>query len=382
MSQGSIYRRELDGGHVRWDAVIDLGNGPNGKRRQRRRSFTTRREAQKALTAWQREIESGVIVDRSTRTVQDLMAYWLENHAQHHVSARTFAGYSDTIRLHIVPHLGSIEIQKLTPELLQGYFTQRLKAGAGPRTLRLCHLHLKQALTVAVKMGWVIRNVAGLVSPPRHVPKEMHAWSIEEARRFLEVADDSAHGPIWLVAITAGLRKGELLGLRWCDVNWERGTLSVRQNVGTVHGAIEIKPPKTAAGKRDVHVPAEVLEALKAHKARQNEQRLSLGKVWQDHDLLFPSAIGTPIHPDNLDRDFHALVKQAGVPRIRIHDVRHSYATLAIDMGAPIKAVSEALGHADIATTLRTYTHVLENQRVEVAEKVGAALFGGRKEAL
>jgi hypothetical protein len=145
--------------------------------------------------------------------------------------------------------------------------------------------------------------------------------------------------------------------------------------VGTLRGAVEIKKPTTAAGRRDIHAPVEVLEALRTHKARQNEHRLSLGEAWRDHDLIFPSAIGTPIQPDNLAIDFNRLTARAGVPRIRIHDVRRSYATLAIDLGAPIKAVSEALGHADVATTPRTYTHVLPSQRVEVANKVGAALF-------
>jgi integrase len=382
MAQGSIKKRQLDSGRVRWDVIVDIGDDPlTGKRRQRKKTCATRTEAQKVLRTWQAEISSGVVVERSARTVRDLMEFWLESHAQR-ISPRTLAGYQDTVRVHIIPLLGTVEVQKLTPEALQGFFTKKIKAGTGARTLRLCHLHLRQALRLAVKMGWVTRNVADLVSPPRHSPREMTAWTAEEARRFLGVASQSIHGPIWIVALATGLRKGELAGLRWVDVNMEKGTLSVRQNVGTLRGAVEIKPPKTAAGKRDVHVPAAVLEALKAHKARQNKHRLSLGEAWQDHGLTFPSAIGTPIHPDNLDIDFNRLISRAGVPRIRIHDVRHSYATLAIDLGAPIKAVSEALGHADVATTLRTYTHVLPSQRVEVANKVGAALFGAQKEAL
>ncbi len=171
------------------------------------------------------------------------------------------------------------------------------------------------------------------------------------------------------------MRKGELLGVRWRDVDAGRGVVSIRQTIGTLRGKVDIKPPKTATSRRDVHMPRGVLDALREHRRTQDERRRELGPLWDDHDLVFTAANGGPIHPDNLGRDFARLVRRAGVRRIRIHDLRHSFAPLAIVLGVPVKVVSESMGHADIATTLRTYTHVLPTQRTDLADKVGAALF-------
>lgn len=309
------------------------------------------------------------------------MHFWLDNYARHRVSTKTFDGYATTIRLHVLPALGSVRVQQLTPARLQAFYSQKLDAGCGPRTVELCHTHLSQALDEAVNLGWVARNVADRVTPPRWKPREMDTWSADEARRFLDAASASIYGPIWSLALATGLRKGELLGLRWQDVDTQRNVVAVRQTVGTLRGTLEIKRPKTVKSRREVNVAPDVLGLLREHRAHQMEryqelQDKGLGSIWEDHDLVFPSATGGPIHPDNLDRDFNRLIKQAGVKRIRIHDLRHSYATLAIALGNPLKVVSESMGHADVSTTLRTYAHVVPAQRTDLANSVGAALFG------
>jgi integrase len=222
--------------------------------------------------------------------------------------------------------------------------------------------------------------VADVVKPSRWKPKEMETWSTEEARRSLSVAGESTYGPVWLVALATSMRKGELLGLRWCDVDFERDMVSVRQTVGKLRGKIEIKPPKSPKSRREINVTQDVLDAVRTHTLRQRERRLELGSLWTDHDLVFPNAISGPIHADNIDRDYDRLVKKSGVKWIRTHDCRHSFATLDGRLGVPIKVISESLGHADVATTLRIYTHVIPAQRVELAEKVGAALFGSAAE--
>ena len=174
------------------------------------------------------------------------------------------------------------------------------------------------------------------------------------------------------------MRRGELLGLRWQDVDWERGTVSVRQTVTVLKGASHIGPPKTKSARRTITVQVEVLDALKGHRRAQNERRLAAGPVWQDYDLVFSTGIGTPINPGNLDRDFYRLVKRVGVPRIRIHDLRHTNITLALRETGDIEVVSQRVGHANVSITLGTYAHVLPDQHQEVAKKVGRALFGQR----
>lgn len=375
MASGSIRKRVRKDG-IRYEAVVDFGLDPaTGKRVQRSKAFKTRREAREYLAASLVEADKGTFVDRSRQTVAGMMQYWLDTHARPRLRAKTVFDYENTIRNHILPELGTVLIQKLTADRLLTFYTDKLAAGVGPRTIRLCHLHLRQALDQAERLGLVPRNVAALVSPPKSQPKEMKVWTAEQAQAFLSVADQSIYGPIWIVALVTGMRKGELLGLRWQDIDFETGVLHVRQTVGALHGKIEYKKPKTAKSRRDIDLDDGILAVLRAYKLRQLERRLELGPRWQDYDLVFPSNVGTATNPDNCDSDFNRLVKLAGVKRIRIHDTRHSYATLAILSGIPINVVSQSMGHGDVSTTLRTYAHVMPEQRRELARKMGSLLL-------
>jgi integrase len=283
--------------------------------------------------------------------------------------------YEATVRLHLVPILGKVKVQKLTAAQVQQWQTKLLDAGVGPRTVQLAHLNLGQALDVAVRMNMVARNVVDVVDQPRYRAREMQCWTAEEAQRFIAVADQSIYGPIWLLAVVTGLRKGELLGLRWQDISFEEKVLQVRQTVGALHGKVEFKGTKRPKSRRTIDLDDAILAVLRAHKLRQNERRLQAGPRWEDHDLAFPSSVGTPVNPDNCDLDFDRLVKLAGVKRIRIHDTRHSYATLTILSGMPINVVSQSMGHSDISTTLRVYAHVMPEQRRELARKMSALLL-------
>lgn len=375
MARGSI-RKHVRADGVRYEVVVDFGDDPTtGKRRQRSKSFRTRREAQATLTAWLADIDKGTAVDRSTKTVAEIVAYWIDTHARPHLRAKTVADYENIIKNHILPELGDIPVQRLTPDRLLTFYARKTAAGVGPRTLRLCHILLRQALRQAATVGFVSRNVADIVKPPRGQRPEMHVWNVAQAQAFLAVADQSNYGPIWIVALATGTRRGEVLGLRWQDMDVAQSALHVRQTVGAVRGRIEFKPPKTRSSMRTVHISKEVIAALQEHKRRQDERRLTLGETWQAHNLIFTAENGNPIHPDNLQHDFRRLVRLAGVPYIRIHDLRHTFVTLAYQSGASIKAISEMIGHANIGITLDIYTHVLPEQRMEVSIKVSALLF-------
>lgn len=376
MTRGSIRKHERDTG-IRYEVVVDLGIDPvTGKRRQRTKSFPTKKEAKAALTSWLSEIDKGTAVDRSKETVAEMMRYWFDTYARPNVRPKTLQIYEETITRHLIPGLGSIQVQKLSPADVQAFYARKQAEGTGAWALLGCHQRLSQALTQAMRLGLIQRNVCDLVTPPRLRHWEMTTWDAAQARRFLSVARQSSYGPIWIVALTTGMRRGELLGLRWKDADIEGGVLHVRQSIGLLHGQITISQPKSDTSRRAVPVEPQVIAALREHRAKQNERRLALGAVWEDHDLIFAAANGKPVNPDNLRRDYDHLVALAGVPRIRIHDVRHTHVTLGFAAGANIKAMSRRIGHAQTSLTMDIYAHVLPEQHREVSTKIGAVLFG------
>jgi integrase len=225
---------------------------------------------------------------------------------------------------------------------------------------------------MATDHGLVARNVADAVKPPRDPRKEQPTWTAQEVQRFLDVARISSYGPIWLLSLATGMRKGELLGLRWCDVDWDHDTVHVRQTQGVVRGKIYLKPtPKTAAGKRTITVPHSVMDQLKAHRVTQ----LAAGH-WSKTGLVFTSATGTAINPRNLSRQCDVLMAKAGVPRISVHCQRHTHITHLLMNGVSVKAISDRVGHANASITLDTYSHLTREARREVADVVDRLLFG------
>jgi integrase len=376
MAKGSLFKEVAKDGTVSWRVRVDMVDPMTGKRRQPQRTYKTKREAERGLAEWLVEIERGTAVDRSRQTVGELLRDWLQTYAQHHVRPTTLEDYETTIRVHIVPALGGIPVQKLTPAHLQHFYADKLDAGHSPRVVELCHLRLSQALDHAVKLGLVGRNVADAVTPPRVERKEMRTWSAQQVRAFLAVADESAYGPVWPVLLGTGMRRGEALGLRWEDVDFEQGTLRVAQSVVPYKGVGHIQQPKTASARRTMHVAPAVLAALHEHRMRQNERRLALGDAWHDHDLVFAATNGRPLNPNNLSRDYARLVRLAGVPRIRIHDLRHTHVTLALQAGAPPGPVSQRVGHSRTSVTMDLYAHVTADMERAAANAINTAIFG------
>jgi integrase len=269
--------------------------------------------------------------------------------------------------------LGSVLVQRLTPAQVQAFYGDKLAKGTGARTVQLCHQRLSQALSWAVRMGLVVRNVCDAVDAPRVKATPTRVWTTDEARRFLD--ECGTWRPFFTVMLSTGLRKGECLGVRWADIDLDARTLTVRRSVVILAGKAHIQEPKTASARRAVKLPAEMVALLREHRTRQLERRLSLGPLWSDHDLVFPNETGGPIHPANAQRAFSAILQRVDVPRIRMHDLRHSHATWLLLAGQPIKAVSERLGHARTSITLDTYAHTLTDTQDATADAAGELLF-------
>lgn len=374
-------------GHIRqrgersWAIVIDLGRDPaTGQRRQKWHSVKgTKRDAQRELARLVHEYNTGAYVEPAKLSVSEYLQKWLADYAQGRVAARTYDRYQEIVRLHLSPALGAMPLSKLQPLHIQAYYTRALKegrldgreGGLSPQTILHHHRLLHEALEQAVRWQLLNRNPADAVEPPRPERVEMHVLDPAGVSRLLVAAEGTRAYTAILLAVTTGLRRGELLGLRWEDVDLQRGVVSVQQTVQRSRSAgLHVKEPKTQRSRRLVTLPAMAVEALRKHRLEQQKQRFFMGHEYQDHGLVFPRLDGRPQNPDTFSKAFEVIVAKAGLPHIRLHDLRHTHATILLQQGVNPKVVSERLGHSTVNLTLDTYSHVLPGIQEEVAQKV------------
>ena len=356
--EGYIGRRKDGSG---WGGYLTLGYDANGKQQRRYFSAKTQAEAREKLQTLVAERNSGNI----STEVLSLAAYldrWLE-HKQRDVKFNTHRSYEMTARVHVKPHLGKIQLDKLTPLSIEQMVSALLAAGRSAKVALGCVKLLRTALAQAVRWQLVGRNVAQLVKPPKHNVKEMHAWTPDEASRFLAVARSHRLYALFYLALTTGMRRGELLGLKWESVNVLTGMLIVQHNLIDRVSSVTLESPKTRASRRTISLSPDTVEVLQGHRHSQWLAQCQLGAAWQEHGMVFPSDTGTLMFPSNLSRIFRRLCIQAKVPVIRLHDLRHTAASLLIRANVPPKVVADRLGHTDPGFTLRVYAHVYEEQR-------------------
>ena len=365
--EGSIYKRE-DG---RWTAQITVGPG------QRRYMYgKTRHEVQEQLTAALRNQDLGMLATGPNQTVGQYLERWLKDVAKPGVRPRTFIRYQQLIMSHAIPLLGRRPLPKLMPQDLQTLYAAKTNEGLAPRTVGHIHRVLHRALGDAVRWGLVPRNVCDAVAPPRVVKKEMRSLTIEESRKLLAAAGEDPLEALYYLALTSGMRQGELLGLKWQDIDWVSGKLQVKRSIARVtgQGFVEMEP-KSAKSRRSLTLAVIAVGALKRHRARQFEARLLVGSEWNDRDFVFCNALGRPLEPQNiLRRSFVPLLEKAGLPRVRFHDLRHTAASLLLALGENPKIVQEILGHSQISLTLDTYSHVLPTLQAEAIQRLNALL--------
>ena len=365
--EGSITRRK-DG---RYQGAITLEN-------HKRKYFygETRKEVQDKVNRALYEQKQGALATGPQQTLKVFLEKWLEQVCRLTMKPNTYKTYRSMARAHIIPALGHIKLQKLTVEHLQGFFAEK-QENLKPLTLRRIHATLKGALDDAVKQGFVVRNVAMYVSLPRVERYEGLVLTKEQARRLLEVAHGSRLDALLLVALTTGMRQGELLALRWDDIDFETRMLLVRHSVTYVGGIGFVETePKTKAGRRKIMLPDVVIEGLTRHQERQTEMRCKVGEKWHEQGLVFPAAYGGFLQANSLWASFKRLLKRAGLPDVRFHDLRHSAATILFAAKVDLKVISELLGHSSIAVTSDIYAHLLPSMQREVADKMND-LFGG-----
>jgi integrase len=383
-NEGTIVKRQ-DG---RWVASITLGRDPvTGKPKRAWFYGKTRQDVAEKLTKALQDRKQGTFVVPHKVTLGEWLDTWLWEYKKPSLRPTTFDNYEMLVRRHLKPALGTLALRDVRPEHLQHFYNDKVQHGSSARTVRLCHILLHGALAQAEKNQLVVRNVSKLTEPPREEHKEMATLTMDQVATSLLPAlkDDRLFAAIYL-AFGTGLRRGELLGLRWQDIDFQQEVLHVRQALVRVknhdaHGdarktRLTFQAPKTARSRRTVPIPMECLTALKRYKAQQAAEKLLLGQAYADGDLVICQPDGKPIDPRNFLRYFGKVLQQAGLPQIRLHDARHTFATMMLELGASPKTVQTMLGHSRIAVTLDTYSHVsLELEKKEAA-KLNAALRG------
>ena len=370
--EGNIYQR-ADG---LWAARLRVGYR-NGKRARLCAYGKTRKEVSDKLRALINAHEQGTLEAPARLTVGQFLSTWLEDSARPKLRPRTFATYAGMLRLHIIPGLGRVPLRRLSPQHVQAWLNERSKSGLSPRTCQHARAILRVALAQAMKWGYVSRNVAALVDSPRVVHAEIKPLTPDQARALLAVAAEHRLGALITVAVALGLRQGEILGLRWDDVDLEAGALSVRHALFTPKGGgWQLVPPKSERSKRTVNMPELVSVGLRAHRLRQREARLLAGSRWQEHGFVFTTKHGTPLDAWAAIRAFKGLLKAAGLPNVRFHDLRHTSATLLLAQGVDPRTIMETLGHSQISLTLNTYSHVLPSLKKDAAERMNSLLVG------
>lgn len=380
-------------GHVakkgnRFYPVADIGVDPEtGKRRLKwHKSCRTREEADAALVEIVRALNRGEYVAPSKGTVKSfLQEDWLPS-ARATLKPSTAKLYETLLDAYVIPRLGPTRLQALTAARLNAFYADLLAAGRtqgdgglSATSVRGIHRVIHRALRDAVKWDRLSKNPAEVADPPRATRPTMSAWNASQVGSFLTNAAEDDDAPIWILLATTGIRRAEALGLHWPDVDLDAGRITVRSALSYVGTRAVLTEPKTSSSRRLVALPAVTVAALRGHKARQAAVRLEMGPEYRDLGFVFAGIDGAPMNPTTVSRRFNRLVEQSGLPRITLHGLRHSWATIALGAGVPAKVASEILGHSSISVTMDVYSHALPSMVEEATEQVAAAMFRGAR---
>ncbi|MCU1692130.1 MAG: integrase family protein [Frankiales bacterium] len=403
--EGAIYK-DVDG---RWRASLELG-WKDGRRQRKILSGATKAEVASKLRKHLGLQDDGLPVPRDGKgqTVEEWLWHWLDTIQPRRVREQTLMTQIGTVKNHIVPSIGRVRLRDLLPDHIEKLEAEVAEKGVSGYTVLNVHRTLSRALVVAEQRGLVARNVCRLVDPPRVTKTPVQPLNQEEARALLAAAETERNGARWIVALSLGLRQSEALGLPWTAVNFERGTLSVTQQLNRAthrHGCgrpptcglgpsrcpegkggpMSLAAPNSGAGRRVVVLPPPLLAALRRQRAQQAEERLRAGSQWPPEnkaptgyswDLVFRSALGRPLQHGHDSLAWKALLRKAGVRDARLHDARHTAASLLLAMRVPARVVMEVLGHSKYELTMTTYSHVMPELARDAAAQMTAALWG------
>jgi len=360
-----------------WQVQIYTGKGPDGKPRRHFETVRGRKgDAHRRLTELLASLDKGVYTPPGKLTVADLLGQWLEGYVRTNCSQRTAESYQSTATHHLIPALGHVQLMQLQPSMIQAYYSKACEK-LSAKSVLYHHRLLKQALKYGVRQGYLGRNPADLVSPPKPRRKAMRALTASEVQDLLIAAGSSSHYPIIYTALSTGLRQAELLGLRWRDMDTDSRSMSVNRTLYKRRGVVEFNETKTSHSRRSVAMTAKLAEFLREYRLERERLYYQIGKAMTLDDLVFANHEGTPVDPSVLSHSFGRIAKRAGLEKVRFHDLRHTFASLMLQRGAKPKVISEALGHASVAFTLDVYSHIIEGMQSEAMALLDDVLPAG-----
>lgn len=346
----------------------------NGKYRQiMRRGFKTQKEVKDAEAALLTEIREGKYIKPKKTTLADYMDDWLAG-KKINVKRRTYENYAGLVKRHILPSLGKMELQKIEPRHIQNLYTHLAESGSlSDENIQKVHTILNDALKQAKAWKIIQDNPAELVKRPTARKKKLEVWTLDESQTFLQAAEGDPLHIVFLLALTTGMRQGEILGLRWKDIDWGSRIISVTQILNHDGNEFEVGA-KTLSGVRPIRIDQNTVSELEKHRKWQVERRMKFADVFEDHDLVVCTRFGGPVSPRNVNRTFKRLIEKAGVKEIRFHDLRHTHVTFLIKQRHTPQAIAERLGWAD-TRMIDNYAHILPDIQEDVAESFGAMFY-------
>jgi integrase len=380
--RGSVRKRGRS-----WQIVYDLGLDPvSGKRRQKTEGgFGTERAAKRELTKRLRALDDGSYVEPTGETLAQFAKEWLAAITPT-IRPSTHHSYERNLRLHVLSGLGEVPMVKVDGAMLNALYGELLAHGRADgqglsgRSVRYIHSIVHRMFRDAMRWGRLVRNPTDAADPPRAAAarrRQIHTWPAETVAEFLDRSSSTGdrYFPLWVVLASTGARRGEVLGLRWRDVDLEGGRAQIHQTVIAVHHEVHFGEPKTAKGRRSLSLDPGTVRVLRAWRAKQGEEKMLLGPGYDDHDLVFAKVTGQPLHPERVSREFDRRVERWDLERITLHGLRHSWATTALAAGIHPRIVQERLGHATVAITLDLYSHTTATLHDQAADLVGSLIF-------
>lgn len=373
--EGSITQRK-DG---MWQGAVTVGRNKNGTQKRKYFYGKTRAEVSKKITTAIKDLQEGTFIDSSAdTTVEQWLTHWLWTYKKNELKQTTFEQYETLFRIHLYPKIGTVKLTDLEPDKLQTVYNDMTQNGLSPKTIRTLNTVLHAGLKQAIWNGHINKNITEQVTIPRNEYKEMRVLSKDEQSKLMDVLKQDRMGPAIIFSLLTGVRRGELLSLKWSDIDLEKRLIYIRRTVNRVKNyegegnktKLVVGDTKTTKSRRIIPIINYLYDVLNEHKAVQDREKALAGEIYEDNDLVFATEIGRLIDPGNFNRTFTRMTKRAGIEHANPHSLRHTFATRSLETGISLKILQELMGHSSMAITSDVYAHVMLERKIEEMNKL------------